>query len=86
MSRTSIPDDAMMRSQQAVDLGRGKEDELEPGSDGALTEDVERMAGRVPGRQRIPRNGRRFEGGETQQAMKKAAETAMQNRTVLRRG
>ncbi len=46
MSRTSIPDDAMMRSQQAVDLGRGKEDELEPGSDGALTEDVERMDGR----------------------------------------
>jgi hypothetical protein len=82
MSRTSIPDDAMMRSQQAVDLGRGKEDELEPGSDGALTEDVERM----DGRQGITRNGRRFEGGETQQAMKKAAETAMQNRTVRRRG
>ena len=51
MSRTSIPDDAMMRSQQAVDLGRGKEDELEPGSDGALTEDVERMEGR-PGARR----------------------------------
>jgi hypothetical protein len=82
MSRTSIPDDAMMRSQQAVDLGRGKEDELEPGSDGALTKDVERM----DGRQGITRNGRRFEGGETQQAMKKAAETAMQNRTVRRRG
>ena len=70
MSRSSTPDNAMMRKQQESDLGHLTEGELPPGSDGAQPVD----------------QPHRIDGSDTEKALKQAVEKARQNRTVRRRG